>query len=554
MSDKIKPSEVSQVLLEQLQGINNSQQFDEVGTVLEVGDGVARIYGLRNAEANELLEFENGTMAIVMNLEEDNVGCVLLGSTEGIKEGMVVKRTKRIASIRVNDNMLGRVINPLGQAIDGKGEIDMTGAFEMPLDRKAPGVIYRQPVKEPLQTGIKSVDSMIPIGRGQRELIIGDRQTGKTAIAVDTIINQKSFYEAGKPVYCIYVAIGQKASTVAALVENLKQHGAMPYTIIVAATAADPAAMQYYAPFAGAAIGEYFRDRGYSALVVYDDLSKQAVAYREVSLILRRPSGREAYPGDVFYLHSRLLERAARINDQQEVAEQMNDLPECMKGHVKGGGSLTALPIIETQAGDVSAYIPTNVISITDGQIYLESDLFNQGFRPAVNVGISVSRVGGSAQIKSMKKVAGTLKIDMAQYRELEAFSKFSSDMDAVTAMTIDRGRKNNQLLIQPQYTPMPVGEQVAIIYCGTHGLMHDVPVEKVRECQETFLDKVRTQHADVIEALASGKIDDSLTAVLEQTMADVAGQYKSNSLCRHSKKSRTDSHQSTAPARLRAP
>lgn len=554
MSDKIKPSEVSQVLLEQLQGINNSQQFDEVGTVLEVGDGVARIYGLRNAEANELLEFENGTMAIVMNLEEDNVGCVLLGSTEGIKEGMVVKRTKRIASIRVNDNMLGRVINPLGQAIDGKGEIDMTGAFEMPLDRKAPGVIYRQPVKEPLQTGIKSVDSMIPIGRGQRELIIGDRQTGKTAIAVDTIINQKSFYEAGKPVYCIYVAIGQKASTVAALVENLKQHGAMPYTIIVAATAADPAAMQYYAPFAGAAIGEYFRDRGYSALVVYDDLSKQAVAYREVSLILRRPSGREAYPGDVFYLHSRLLERAARINDQQEVAEQMNDLPECMKGHVKGGGSLTALPIIETQAGDVSAYIPTNVISITDGQIYLESDLFNQGFRPAVNVGISVSRVGGSAQIKSMKKVAGTLKIDMAQYRELEAFSKFSSDMDAVTAMTIDRGRKNNQLLIQPQYTPMPVGEQVAIIYCGTHGLMHDVPVEKVRECQETFLDKVRTQHADVIEALASGKIDDSLTAVLEQTMADVAGQYKSNSLCRHSKKSRTDSHQSTAPARLRVP
>ena len=526
MSDKIKPSEVSQVLLEQLQGINNSQQFDEVGTVLEVSDGVARIYGLRNAEANELLEFENGTMAIVMNLEEDNVGCVLLGSTEGIKEGMVVKRTKRIASIRVNDNMLGRVINPLGQAIDGKGEIDMTGAFEMPLDRKAPGVIYRQPVKEPLQTGLKSVDSMIPIGRGQRELIIGDRQTGKTAIAVDTIINQKSFYEAGKPVYCIYVAIGQKASTVAALVENLKQHGAMPYTIIVAATAADPAAMQYYAPFAGAAIGEYFRDRGYSALVVYDDLSKQAVAYREVSLILRRPSGREAYPGDVFYLHSRLLERAARINDQQ-VAEQMNDLPECMKGHVKGGGSLTALPIIETQAGDVSAYIPTNVISITDGQIYLESDLFNQGFRPAVNVGISVSRVGGSAQIKSMKKVAGTLKIDMAQYRELEAFSKFSSDMDAVTAMTIDRGRKNNQLLIQPQYSPMPVGEQVAIIYCGTHGLMHDVPVEKVRECQETFLDKIRSQHADVIDALASGKIDDSLTAVIEQTMADVAGQYK---------------------------
>ena len=527
MSDKIKPSEVSQVLLEQLQGINNSQQFDEVGTVLEVSDGVARIYGLRNAEANELLEFENGTMAIVMNLEEDNVGCVLLGSTDGIKEGMVVKRTKRIASIRVNDNMLGRVINPLGQAIDGKGAIDLTGAFEMPLDRKAPGVIYRQPVKEPLQTGLKSVDSMIPIGRGQRELIIGDRQTGKTAIAVDTIINQKSFYEAGHPVYCIYVAIGQKASTVAALVENLKQHGAMPYTIVVAATASDPAAMQYYAPFAGAAIGEYFRDRGYSALVVYDDLSKQALADREVALILRLPSGREAYPGDVFYLHSRLWERAARINDQQEIAEQMNDLPECMKGHVKGGGSLTALPIIETQAGDVSAYIPTNVISITDGQIYLESDLFNQGFRPAVNVGISVSRVGGSAQIKSMKKVAGTLKIDMAQYRELESFSKFSSDMDAVTAMTIDRGRKNNQLLIQPQYSPMPVGEQVAIIYCGTHGLMHDVPVDKVRECQDTFLDKMRSQHADVIDALGSGKIDSSLTSVLEQAMADVAGQYK---------------------------
>ena len=527
MSDKIKPSEVSQVLLEQLKGLNNGNKFDEVGTVLEVSDGVARIYGLRNAEANELLEFENGTMAIVMNLEEDNVGCVLLGSTDGIKEGMVVKRTKRIASINVNDNMLGRVINPLGQAIDGKGAIDLTGSFEMPLDRKAPGVIYRQPVKEPLQTGLKSVASRIPIGRGQRELIIGDRQTGKTAIAVDTIINQKSFYEAGKPVYCIYVAIGQKASTVAALVENLKQHGAMPYTIVVAATAADPAAMQYYAPFAGAAIGEYFRDRGYSALVVYDDLSKQAVAYREVSLILRRPSGREAYPGDVFYLHSRLLERAARINDQQEVAEQMNDLPECMKGHVKGGGSLTALPIIETQAGDVSAYIPTNVISITDGQIYLESDLFNQGFRPAVNVGISVARVGGPAQIKSMKKVAGTLKIDMAQYRELEAFSKFSSDMDAVTAMTIDRGRKNNQLLIQPQYSPMPVGEQVAIIYCGTHGLMHAVPVEKVRECQEAFLEKMRSVHQDVLEALGSGKLDEQLTATIEQTMADISGQYK---------------------------
>ena len=482
MSDKIKPSEVSEVLQQQLQEVNGAQQFDEVGTVLTVGDGVARIYGLRNAEANELLEFENGTMAIVMNLEEDNVGCVLLGPTAGIKEGQSVKRTHRIASIRVNDNFLGRVVNPLGQAIDGQGDIDLTGAFEMPLDRKAPGVIYRQPVKEPLQTGLKAVDSMIPIGRGQRELIIGDRQTGKTAIAVDTIVS---------------------------------------------ATAADPAAMQYYAPFAGAAIGEYFRDRGYSALVVYDDLSKQAVAYREVSLILRRPSGREAYPGDVFYLHSRLLERAARINDQQEVAEQMNDLPECLKGKVKGGGSLTALPIIETQAGDVSAYIPTNVISITDGQIFLETDLFNQGFRPAINVGISVSRVGGSAQIKSMKKVAGTLKIDMAQYRELEAFSKFSSDMDAVTAMTLDRGRKNDQLLVQPQYRPMPVGEQVAILYCGVHGLMHDVPMDKVRECQDQFLDAMRSQHADVIETLADGKLTDDCIKVVEETMANVAGQYK---------------------------
>ena len=525
--DKIKPSEVSEVLLSQLRGINDNTQFDEVGTVLTVSDGVARIYGLRNAEANELLEFENGTMAIVMNLEEDNVGCVLLGPTSDIKEGQTVKRTRRIASIRVNDNMLGRVINPIGQPIDGKGNIDLKESYEMPLDRKAPGVIYRQPVKQPLQTGIKAVDSMIPIGRGQRELIIGDRQTGKTAIAIDTIINQRAFYEGGQPVYCICVSIGQKASTAAGLVENSKEHGALPYTIIVAATASDPAAMQYYAPFAGAAIGEYFRDRGEHALVVYDDLSKQAVAYREVSLILRRPSGREAYPGDVFYLHSRLLERAAKINEQQEVAEQMNDLPECLKGKVKGGGSLTALPIIETQAGDVSAYIPTNVISITDGQIYLESDLFNQGFRPAINVGISVSRVGGSAQIKSMKKVAGTLKIDQAQYRELESFSKFSSDMDAVTAMTLDRGRKNNQLLIQPQYSPMPVGEQVAILYCGTHGLMAPVPVEKVRECQDSFLEIMRNSHKDVIDLLGSGKIDDNATAVIEKVMADVAGQYK---------------------------
>ena len=527
MSDKIRPNEVSEILFQQLQQISDGQDFDEIGTVLTVSDGVARVYGLRNAEANELLEFENGTMAIVMNLEEDNVGCVLLGPTSEIKEGQVVKRTHRIASIRVNDNMLGRVINPLGEAIDGLGEIDLSNAFEMPLDRKAPGVIFRQPVKEPLQTGLKGVDSMIPIGRGQRELIIGDRQTGKTAIALDTIINQKSFYDAGKPVYCIYVAIGQKASTVATLVQTLKERGALDYTIIVSATAADPAAMQYYAPFAGAAIGEYFRDRGEHALVVYDDLSKQAVAYREVSLILRRPSGREAYPGDVFYLHSRLLERAARINDQQEVAEQMNDLPECLKGHVKGGGSPTALPIIETQAGDVSAYIPTNVISITDGQIYLETDLFNQGFRPAINVGISVSRVGGSAQIKSMKKVAGTLKIDMAQYRELEAFSKFSSDMDAVTAMTLDRGRKNTQLLIQPQYTPMPVGEQIAILYCGTRGLMHDVPVEQVRECQTLFLDKLRSTHQSTIDFLASGGLNDEACGVLESVMADIAGQFQ---------------------------
>ena len=527
MSDKIKPSEVSEILVKELQGINSEEKFDEVGTVLTVGDGVARVYGLRNAEANELLEFENGTMAIVMNLEEDNVGCILLGPTTGIKEGQSVKRTHRIASIRVNDNFLGRVVNPLGEAIDGKGDIDLTDSFEMPLDRKAPGVIYRQPVKEPLQTGLKAVDSMIPIGRGQRELIIGDRQTGKTAIAVDTILNQKSFYEQGKPVYCIYVAIGQKASTVATLVQNLKERGALPYTIVVSATAADPAAMQYYAPFAGAAIGEYFRDRGYSALVVYDDLSKQAVAYREVSLILRRPSGREAYPGDVFYLHSRLLERAARVNDQQEIAEQMNDLPECMKGHVKGGGSLTALPIIETQAGDVSAYIPTNVISITDGQIYLESNLFNQGFRPAINVGISVSRVGGSAQVKSMKKVAGTLKIDMAQYRELEAFSKFSSDMDQVTAMTLDRGRKNNQLLIQPQYSPMPVGEQIAILYCGVHGLMRDVPVDQVRHCQDQFLDSMRSSYADVISSLAAGQLEDSSIKVIEEVMGNIAGQYK---------------------------
>lgn len=523
----IKPSEVSEVLLRQLQGIDNSLKFDEVGTVLQVSDGVARIYGLRNAEANELLQFENGIMGTVMNLEEDNVGAVLLGPTDQIKEGMIVKRTKRIASINVGESMLGRVIDPLGVPLDGRGEIGGE-LFEMPLERKAPGVIFRQPVTEPLQTGLKAIDAMIPIGRGQRELIIGDRQTGKTAIAIDTIINQRANYEAGNPVYCIYVAVGQKGSTVASLVNALREKGAMDYTVVVAATASDPAAMQYFAPFAGAAIGEYFRDTGRHALVVYDDLSKQAVAYREVSLILRRPSGREAYPGDIFYLHSRLLERAAKIINQQEVAEQMNDLPASLKGKVKAGGSLTALPIIETQAGDVSAYIPTNVISITDGQIFLETDLFNQGFRPAINVGISVSRVGGSAQVKSMKKVAGTLKIDQAQYRELEAFSKFSSDMDPVTAMAIDRGRKNNQLLIQPQYSPMPVGEQIAILYCGTHSLMHDIPISKVRAFQDAFLTNMRANHqADVLDVLASGKINDEVTALIEKVAAETAGQFK---------------------------
>ena len=518
----IKASEVSEVLLQQLHGIDTSTRFDEVGTVLTIGDGVARIYGLRNAEMNELLEFENGVMAIVMNLEEDNVGAVLLGGSEKVREGMVVKRTNRIASIQVNENMFGRVINPLGEPLDGMGPIPGE-KFEMPLERKAPGVVFRQPVKQPLQTGLKAVDAMIPIGRGQRELIIGDRQTGKTAIAIDTIINQKDNYEAGNPVYCIYVAIGQKGSTVASLVQTLREKGAMPYTVVVAATAADSAALQYFAPFAGAAIGEFIRDTGRHALVVYDDLSKQAVSYREVSLILRRPSGREAYPGDVFYLHSRLLERAAKIIEQQEVAEQMNDLPDSLKGHVKAGGSLTALPIIETQEGDVSAYIPTNVISITDGQIFLETDLFNQGFRPAINVGISVSRVGGSAQVKSMKKVAGTLKIDQAQYRELEAFSKFSSDMDAVTAMAIDRGRKNNKLLIQPQYSPMPVGEQIAILYCGTKGLMSKIAVDQVPEFQSKFLELLRASHSeDVIKPLASGKIDDNITGIITNLAAAV--------------------------------
>ena len=517
MSDQIRPSEISEVLLAQLKGIDTDPRFEEVGTVLQVSDGVVRIHGLKKAEAGELLEFEDGIKAVVMNLEEDNVGAVLLGPTDKIKEGMTIRRTRRIASLHVGEGMVGRVVNPLGEPLDGRGRIE-GDLCEMPLERKAPGVIFRQPVTEPLQTGLKAIDSMIPIGRGQRELIIGDRQTGKTAIAIDTILNQRSAYEAGEPGFCIYVAVGQKGSTIASLVQTLKEKGAMDYTIVVAATAADPAALRYYAPFAGAAIGEYFRDTGRHALVVYDDLSKQAVAYREVSLILRRPSGREAYPGDIFYLHSRLLERAAKIIGQQEVAEKMNDLPKSLEGKVKAGGSLTALPIIETQAGDVSAYIPTNVISITDGQIFLESDLFNQGFRPAVNVGISVSRVGGSAQLKSMKKVAGTLKIDQAQYRELEAFSKFSSDMDPITAMALDKGRKNNRLLIQPQYSPMPVGEQVAILYCGTKGLLKDLTLDQVEDFQTTFLSKMRAFHQeDVLTSLSKGSTDQKIFDIIEQ-------------------------------------
>ena len=520
--DNIKPSEISQVLLEQLKDIDTSLRFEEIGKVLQVSDGVARMYGLTNAEAGELLEFESGVMGVVMNLEQDNVGAVLLGPTDEIKEGMTVRRTGRIASIKVGEKMLGRVVDPLGVPLDGLGKVegDLT---EMPLERKAPGVIFRQPVTEPLQTGIMAIDSMIPIGRGQRELIIGDRQTGKTAIAIDTIINQRANYEAGNPVYCIYVAIGQKGSTVANIVETLRSKGAMDYTVVIAATAADPAALQYFAPFAGAAVGEYFRDTGRSALVVYDDLSKQAVAYREVSLILRRPSGREAYPGDVFYLHSRLLERAAKIIDQQEVAEQMNDLPDSLKGKVKAGGSLTALPIIETQAGDVSAYIPTNVISITDGQIYLETDLFNQGQRPAINVGISVSRVGGAAQVKSMKSVAGTLKIEQAQFNELESFSKYSSDVDRVTEMVLDKGRKNNQQLIQPQYSPMPVGEEVAVLYCGTHGLMKDISLDQVHEFDVLFLERMRATHqTDVLDKLSAGKVDPELFTVIEDVASGV--------------------------------
>lgn len=526
MSENIKASEVSDVLRMQLEGIDMQLQFEEVGTVLQVSDGVVRIYGLQNAEANELLEFENGIKAVVMNLEEDNVGAVLLGPTDRIKEGDTVKRTKRIASIQVSEAMLGRVIDPLGNPLDGLGLIGGE-TVEMPLERKAPGVIFRQPVNQPLQTGLKAVDAMIPIGRGQRELIIGDRQTGKTAIAIDTILNQKNNYEAGEPIFCIYVAIGQKGSTVATIVNTLREKGAMEYTVVVAATAADPAAMQYFAPFAGASIGEYFRDTGRHALVVYDDLSKQAVAYREVSLILRRPSGREAYPGDIFYLHSRLLERAAKIINQQEVAEQMNDLPPSLVGKVKGGGSLTALPIIETQAGDVAAYIPTNVISITDGQIFLDTDLFNQGNRPAINVGISVSRVGGNAQIKAMKKVAGTLKIDQAQYRELEAFTKFGGDMDPVTALTIDKGQKNTRLLVQPQYAPMPVEQQIAVLYCGTHGLLKDVPLERVQEFEKALINNLLG--TEVLATLKKGIINDEVTAKITEVAAGIAAVLKNS-------------------------
>ena len=523
----IKASEVSDVLKMQLQEIDSKVKFDEVGTVLQVSDGVARIYGLQNAESGELLEFDNGMKAVVMNLEEDNVGAVLLGPTDLIKEGFTVKRTRRIASILMGDGMVGRGVNAIGAPIDGKGDIPGE-LVEMPLERKAPGVIFRQPVNEPLQTGIKAIDAMIPVGRGQRELIIGDRQTGKTAIAIDTILNQKEAFLAGKPVYCIYVAIGQKGSTVANIVNTLKEHGAMDYTIIVSATAGDPAAMQYYAPFAGAAIGEYFRDQGKHALVIYDDLSKQAVAYREVSLILRRPSGREAYPGDIFYLHSRLLERAAKIINNDNVASQMNDLPPSMKNRVKGGGSLTALPIIETQAGDVSAYIPTNVISITDGQIYLENDLFNAGIRPAVNVGISVSRVGGSAQVKAMKKVAGTLKTDQAQFRELESFSKFGGDMDAVTKMAIDKGVRNTEMLKQPQYSPIPVEHQIAVIYCGTKGLLNSLPVEEVPNFEKAFIDLLEAAHKeDVLTPLKNGVINDDITAILENEAASVVSQIK---------------------------
>ncbi|MBQ7984855.1 MAG: F0F1 ATP synthase subunit alpha [Bacteroidales bacterium] len=521
----LKPSEVTAILREQLTNSSLETQMEEVGTVLSIGDGIARVYGLLNAQSGELVEFHNGTQGVVQNLEEDNVGIVLLGDTGDINEGDTVKRTGRIASLKVGDGLLGRVINTIGQPIDGKGEI--SGAtLEMPIERKAPGVIYRQPVEEPLQTGLKAVDSMIPIGRGQRELIIGDRQTGKTAIALDTIINQKEFYEAGNPVYCIYVACGQKGSTVANLVKTLEQHDAMKYTVVLAATASDAAAMQFYAPFAGAAIGEYFRDTGRHALVIYDDLSKQAVAYREVSLLLRRPPGREAYPGDVFYLHSRLLERACKIINNDEVARQMNDLPQCLKDKVKGGGSLTALPIIETQAGDVSAYIPTNVISITDGQIFLESNLFNSGVRPAINVGISVSRVGGKAQIKSMKKIAGTLKINQAQYRELEAFSKFGSDLDASTKMVLEKGKRNVEILKQDQYSPMKVEEQVAVIACGTKGWLSNIPVNKVLDFEKDYLMLLNAHYKDTLTAIKQGKMDDEILETLHKATQEASYKY----------------------------
>ena len=521
----LKPEEISKIIKAQIKQYDQKLKQDETGTIILVGDGIARANGLDRCMANELVEFENGEYGMALNLEEDSVSIVILGSDVGLHEGSTVRRTGRVVSVPVGEELIGRVVNSLGQSIDGKGEIK-TKHFR-PIESPAPGIIERKSVSVPLQTGIKAIDSMIPIGRGQRELIIGDRQTGKTAIATDTIINQRNNFLAGDPVYCIYVAIGQKGSTVASIVNTLREYGAMDYTIVVAATAGDPAALQYYAPFAGAAIGEYFRDTGRHALVVYDDLSKQAVAYREVSLILRRPSGREAYPGDIFYLHSRLLERAAKIIKEEEVAREMNDLPESLKGIVKGGGSLTALPIIETQAGDVSAYIPTNVISITDGQIFLETDLFNQGVRPAINVGISVSRVGGNAQIKAMKKVAGTLKMDQAQYRELEAFSKFSSDMDPITAMTIDKGRKNAQLLIQPQYSPMPVEQQIAILYCGTHGLLHDVPLENVQDFERSFIESLQLNHQeDVLDVLRTGVIDDNVTKAIEETAAMVAKQY----------------------------
>ncbi len=522
----IKPAEVSKILKQQLEGIQTGVELEEVGTVLQVGDGIARIYGLSNAQSNELIEFENGIEAIVLNLEEDNIGAVLLGPTEEINEGDIVKRTGRIASIAVGEGLLGRVISPTGQPLDGKGPI--TGElFTLPFERKAPGVIFRQPVKQPLQTGIKAIDAMIPIGRGQRELIIGDRQTGKTAIAIDTIINQKSNYAKGKPVYCIYVAIGQKGSTVANIAAILEEHGALDYTVIVLATASDPAASQFYAPFAGAAIGEFFRDTGRDALIIYDDLSKQAVSYREVSLLLRRPPGREAYPGDVFYLHSRLLERAAKIIESDEVASKMNDLPEAIRHLVKGGGSLTALPIIETQAGDVSAYIPTNVISITDGQIFLESSLFNSGVRPAINVGISVSRVGGNAQIKSMKKIAGTLKVDQAQYRELEAFSKFGSDLDAATLSILNKGAKNVEILKQGQYAPVPVEKQAAIIYCGTTGLLKDVPINKVKAFEAEFLELLEIKYRSTLDSLRDGVLDSNITSVLEKVAGELSAKYK---------------------------